>query len=92
MPAHPPVSKTFKVKTHLATSVGCRPGGLGRFICVPISGSRRDFLLGLNAWLPNEMRRLKIKQQLSILGAQISNLSYDLASRLRVLVRFGRSG
>jgi len=32
------------------------------------------------------MRRLKIKQQLSILGAQISNLSYDLASRLRVLV------
>jgi hypothetical protein len=41
--------------------------------------------LGLNAWLPNEMRRLKIKQQLSKLGHQISNLSYDLASRLRVL-------
>lgn len=85
-PGHPSTSKTFKVKTHLATSAGPRREGLADlwvFFFLALGGV---FSLGLNAWLPNEMRRLKIKQQLRKLGAQISNLSYELASRLRVLV------
>ena len=83
--AVPAISKTFKVKTHLATSAGLLREGWADFWIFIFLALGGMFSLGLNAWLPNEMRRLKIKQQLSKLGAQISNLSYDLASRLRVL-------
>ena len=85
-PADPPVSKTFKVKTHLATSSGARREGWADafvFLFLALGGA---FSLGLNSLLPNQARRLKAKDQLSKLGSQISNLSYALASRLRVLV------
>jgi hypothetical protein len=85
-PTHPPVSKTFKVKTHLATSVGGAREGYADAIVFFLLALGGGFSLILNAFLPNEMRRLKAKKQLADLGAQISNLSYDLASRLRVLV------
>jgi hypothetical protein len=81
----PAISKTFKVKTHLATSAGLAHEGWADFWIFIFLAAGGIFSLGLNAFLPNEMRRLKIKQQLSQLGARISSLSYDLASRLRVL-------
>jgi hypothetical protein len=42
--------------------------------------------LTLNSALPNQERRLKLKESLSTMGAQINSLSYALASRLRVIV------
>jgi hypothetical protein len=82
---HSPVSKTFKVKTHLATSSGSHREGWANFWVFVFLTLGGIFSLGLNSLLPNQMRRMKIKEQLSKLGARISNLSYDLASRLRVL-------
>jgi hypothetical protein len=83
---NPAITKTFKVKTTLATSSG--PGREGWadfwvFIFLALGGI---FSLGLNSMLPNQARRIKAKDQLSKLGSQITNLSYALASRLRVLV------
>jgi hypothetical protein len=85
-PLDPPVSRTFKVKTHLATSSGPRREGWADafvFLFLALGGA---FSLGLNSLLPNQARRLKAKDQLSKFGSQISGLSYALASRLRVLV------
>jgi hypothetical protein len=85
-PTASPVSRTFKVKTHLATSAGAGREGWADFWVFVFLALGGMFSLGLNSLLPNQVRRLKMKDQLSKLGAQISNLPYDLASRLRVLV------
>ncbi len=83
---HPTISKNFKIKTHLATSSGPWREAWGDLWVFIVLGCGGVFSLFLNSTLPNQMKRLKVKQQLSSMGAQISNLSYDLASRLRVLV------
>lgn len=80
------ISKSFKVKTHLATSAGLWREFWADFWIFLFLLAGGIFSLVLNAFLPNEMRKLKMNQPLSQLGAQISGLSYDLASRLRVLV------
>jgi hypothetical protein len=84
--ADPSISKTFKVKTLLATSSGPSREGWVNFWVFVFLALGGIFSLGLNSMLPNQARRIKVKDQLSKLGAQISNLSDALASRLRVLV------
>lgn len=85
-PCQPTVSRSFKIKTHLATSSGPWREALADFWVFVVLGIGGVFSLGLNLLLPNQIRRLKMKRQLSQLNSQISNLPYDLASRLRVLV------
>jgi hypothetical protein len=84
--ADPSISKTFKVKTLLATSSGPSREGWVNFWVFVFLALGGIFSLGLNSMLPNQARRIKVKDQLSKLGAQIANLSDALASRLRVLV------
>jgi hypothetical protein len=81
-------SKDIKTKTHLA---GWKAGIAKElladstvFVLLALGG----FLsLMLNSALPNQMRRVKLKESLNTMGAQIRGLSYGaLASRLRVMV------
>lgn len=86
-PARSALSKTFDVrKTILLTSTGARRevwADLWVLLFLALGGI---FSLILSSLLPNQVRRTKMKQRLSSAGARISGLSYDLASRLRVLV------
>jgi hypothetical protein len=80
-------SRNIKIKTHLA---GWNAGiakellaDITVFILLALGG----FLsLMLNSALPNQMRRVKLKESLNTIGAEIKGLSYALASRLRVMV------
>jgi len=79
-------TKVFKIKTHLGTSAGNSrevEGDFWVFVVLLLGGLCS---LILNFALPNQMRRLKLKETLGVLGRQVSDLSLDLASRLRVLV------
>jgi hypothetical protein len=81
-----PVVKTFKIKSHFIKQSSISRQIMADviiFLFLLIGGS---FSLWLGSALPNQMRRIKLKGQLSVLGAQIGNLSYSLASRLRVLL------
>jgi hypothetical protein len=80
------LSRTFNVKTTLVTSSGARREGRADFWVFVFLALGGIFSLSLNSLLPNQMRRSKMKQRLSSAGTRISSLSYDLASRLRVLV------
>jgi hypothetical protein len=80
------LSRTFNVKTTLLTSSGARREGRADFWVFVFLALGGIFSLSLNSLLPNQMRRSKMKQRLSSAGTRISSLSYDLASRLRVLV------
>jgi len=80
-------SQNIKVRTHLA---GWNPGlakelwADGTVFLMLLLGGLLS--LTLNSALPNQERRLKLKESLSTMGAQINSLSYALASRLRVMV------
>jgi hypothetical protein len=89
-PTRSALSKTFKVKTTLLTTTGARREGWADFWVFVFLAVGGIFSLSLNSLLPNQMRRTKMKQRLSSVGARISGLSYDLASRLRVLVGLGQ--
>jgi hypothetical protein len=89
-PTRSALSKTFKVKTTLLTTTGARREGWADFWVFVFLALGGIFSLSLNSLLPNQMRRTKMKQRLSSVGARISGLSYDLASRLRVLVGLGQ--
>jgi hypothetical protein len=89
-PSRSAVSRTFNVKTSLLTSSGARREGWADFWVFVFLALGGIFSLSLNSLLPNQMRRSKMKQRLSSVGARISGLSYDLASRLRVLVGLGQ--
>jgi hypothetical protein len=83
-------NKIFKIKTHLATSAGASrelQGDFWVFVVLLLGGVCS---LVLNFALPNQMRRLKLKAALDALRGQVSDLSNDLASRLRVLVGLGQ--
>ena len=80
------ITRTFLVKTHLVHCPGISSDLKADFIISVFLGFGAVFSLFLNFMLPNQMRKMKMKEQLADLGHQISNLSYALASRLRVLV------
>jgi hypothetical protein len=80
-----PVSKTFNVKTRLLTSTGAWREGWANLWVFLFLAAGGMFSLGLNSLLPNQMRRIKMKYRLSSVSTRISGLSYDLASRLRVM-------
>lgn len=79
-------AKTIKVKTHrMRWAPGIAKELWGDiFIFLALAAGGIMSLL-LNFALPNQTRRLKIKQQLEALGEKVGNLSWALASRLRVL-------
>lgn len=89
-PTRSALSKTFNVKTSLLTSTGARREGWADFWVFVFLALGGIFSLSLNSLLPNQMRRTKMKQRLSSVGARISGLSYDLASRLRVQIGLGQ--
>jgi hypothetical protein len=78
-------TKIFKIKTHLATSSGSGREVWADFWVFWILLLGGLCSLTLNFALPNQMKRLKLKEKLSGLGRQISDLSMKLASRLRVV-------
>ena len=78
-------TKIFKIKTHLATSSGSGREVWADFWVFWILLLGGLCSLTLNFALPNQMKRLKLKEKLSALGRQISDLSMKLASRLRVV-------
>jgi hypothetical protein len=78
-------TKIFKIKTHLARSVGSDREVWADFWVFWILLLGGLCSLTLNFALPNQMKRLKLKEKLGTLGRQISDLSMKLASRLRVV-------
>jgi hypothetical protein len=78
-------TKIFKIKTHLATSSGSGREVWADFWVFWILLLGGLCSLTLNFALPNQMKRLKLKEKLSTLGRQISDLSMKLSSRLRVV-------
>lgn len=82
-----PIIKTFgPIKTHLVHRAGLGSDILADLEIFLFLGLGAVFSLFLNFMLPDQMRKIRMKDQLGKLGAQIAGLSYDLASRLRVLV------
>jgi hypothetical protein len=79
-------TKTFSVKTHLVHKPGLWSEVCGDLEILLVLAIGAIISVLLNLMLPNQMRKIRIKDQLGKLGAQIAGLSYDLASRLRVLV------
>jgi hypothetical protein len=82
-------TKTFKVKTNLASSTGNSREFLSDlvvFIFLLVGGLCS---LALNFVFPNQARRLKLNVALAELGRNIGDLSTRLASRPRVLVGLG---
>src|ERR1043166_1179323 len=78
--------KTFKIKTHLLSSApGIRKELFGDIVVFLFLAAGGIMSLLLNFALPNQTRRLKIEQLLDALGEKVGNLSWALASRLRVL-------
>jgi hypothetical protein len=78
-------TKIFKVKTHLATSVGNGRELWSDFWVFWILLLGGACSMTLNFALPNQLKRQKLKEKLGGLGRQVSGLSVKLASRLRVM-------
>jgi hypothetical protein len=79
-------AKTIKVKTHrMRRAPGLGKEFLGDIVIFMVLAAGGIMSLLLNLALPNQSRRLRVKQQLEALGEKVGNLSWALASRLRVL-------
>ena len=87
----PAMTKVFKVKTHLATSIGNVRELWSDVVIFLVLLAGGVCSLALNFALPNLMRRLKLRERLDGLETRISDLSTRLASRLRVLVGLEQS-
>ncbi|HWF04516.1 MAG TPA: hypothetical protein VHA06_12570 [Candidatus Angelobacter sp.] len=77
-------TKIFNVKTHMATNYGNGRELWSDVVIFFVLLMGGICSLTLNFALPNQMRRQKLKEKLGALGRQVSGLSTELASRLRV--------
>ena len=87
----PAMTKAFKIKTTLATSIGNVRELWSDVVIFLVLLAGGVCSLALNFALPNLMRRLKLRERLDGLETRISDLSTRLASRLRVLVGLEQS-
>ncbi|HKV93431.1 MAG TPA: hypothetical protein VJW20_12865 [Candidatus Angelobacter sp.] len=81
-----PATRVFKIKTHMPVFPGTRREILGDMVVFVVLLLGGLCSLILNFALPNQIRRLKLKEVIDTLERQVGDLSSDLASRLRVLV------